>query len=42
MTTPELDLVTKYGYERAEILNQASMADGLAEYEPFWAACCKT
>lgn len=33
MTTPELDLVTKYGYERAEILNQASMADGLAEYE---------
>lgn len=33
MTTPELDLVTKYGYERAEILNQASMADGLADYE---------
>jgi len=33
MTTPELDLVTKYGYERAEILNQASMADGLAEFE---------
>ena len=33
MITPELDLVTKYGYERAEILNQASMADGLAEFE---------
>ena len=33
MTTPELDLVTKYGYERAEILNQASMADGLADFE---------
>ena len=29
----ELDLVTKYGYTRAEILNQASMADGLADFE---------